>query len=74
MLDNLRDQATFKDDEPLEPEAPQPERRRRRRQGFDQVTGTTPQQRFLLALMFFMVVFLMGLVFLFLTGKIVPPI
>jgi hypothetical protein len=73
MLDNLRDQATFIDDEPLEPEAPKPTRKRRKRTGFDQMTGTTAPQRFFLAVLLAIVVCLVGAAFLFLTGKIVLP-
>jgi hypothetical protein len=73
MLDNLRDQATFTDDEPLETEAPKPVRPRRRRSGFDQMTGTTAPQRFFLAVMLAIVVCLAGVAILFLTGKIVLP-
>jgi hypothetical protein len=73
MLDNLRDQAVFTDEEPLEPEPPKPTRKRRRRSGFDQMTGTTAPQRFFLAVLLAVVVCLVGVAFLFLTGKIVLP-
>jgi hypothetical protein len=73
MLDNLRDQATFTDDEPLESEAPKPPKRRTPRRGFDQITGTTAQQRFILAVMLFIVVCLVGTVILFITNRILLP-
>jgi hypothetical protein len=73
MLDNLRDQATFQDDEPLEPEPPKPTRKRRTRRGFDQITGTTAPQRFVLAVMLFVAVCLVGVVVLFFLNKIGLP-
>ena len=73
MLDNLRNQATFTEEEPLESEAPGPNRQRRKRHGFDQITGTTAPQRFFLAVMLAIVVCLMGTALLFLSGKIVFP-
>jgi hypothetical protein len=73
MLDNLREQASFQEDEePLDPgltEAPKPPKRRR---SFDQITGTTAQQRFALAVMLLVIVCLLGTMFLFLSGKMVP--
>ena len=47
MLDNLRDQASFKPEEEEPPEIPQPEKPKppKPRRSFDQMTGTTAQQR-----------------------------
>jgi hypothetical protein len=74
MLDNLREQATFQDDEPLEPEPPpKPVRKRRERRGFDRATGTTAPQRFMLAVMLFIVVCLVGAVLLVLLNKVAVP-
>ncbi len=70
MLDNLRDQTSFQEeDEPLDPNAPKPPKPRR---SFDQITGMTAQQRFALAVMLSVVVCLLGTMFLFLSGKMVP--
>jgi len=74
MLDNLRDQASssvFQDDEPPqhlpdEPKSPQA------RRTFDQITGTTALQRFVLMFLLFLLVAMLGAGFLFLTGKVVP--
>ena len=73
MLDNLRDQATFQDDEPPESEAPKPIKQRKPRRSIDQITGTTALQRFILAIMFSIVVCLLGCVFLIFTQKVIPP-
>lgn len=80
MLDNLRNQPetgqfqeTEEEKPPLEPPRKKikiPEFRTRRT--FDQVTGTSAVQRFVLAMMLFLSVCLLGLLFLVLTGKIVP--
>ena len=72
MLDNLRDQASFKDDEPLESEAPKLPKPRKPRRSFDQITGMTAQQRFALAVMLSIVVCLLGVMLLLITGKMVP--
>ncbi|HEY5269962.1 MAG TPA: hypothetical protein VII97_06465 [Anaerolineales bacterium] len=69
MLDNLRDQASFQEEEPLDPNAPKPPKPRR---SFDQITGMTAQQRFALAVMLSIMVCLLGTVFLLISGKIVP--
>ncbi len=76
MLDNLRNQATFEPEEeeppdPIEPEKPKPSKPRR---SFDQMTGTTDKQRFLLALMLLVMVCLLGVIFLVITGKVVLPL
>ena len=73
MLDNLRDQASFQDDEvPPEEGAPQPKVKRPRRT-LDQATGMTAKQRFFLMVMLLIMVCLLGTMFLFATDKIVPP-
>jgi hypothetical protein len=78
MLDNLRDQSSgtpfFKEEEPV-PETPEqkPKKvvRRRGRRTFDQVTGTSAFQRFVLAVMLLVMVCLLGVMLLVFTGKIV---
>jgi uncharacterized membrane protein len=85
MLENLRDEASFKpDDEPQESEAkkktkplkkpktPKPPRQRKPHRSLDQVTGMTAQQRFILAAMLLVMVCLLGTMLLLLTGKIFP--
>jgi hypothetical protein len=73
MLDNLRNQATFQDDEPLEPEAPKPSKPRRPRRSFDKMVGMTAPQRFALAIMLAIVVCLLGVMLLVLSGKVALP-
>jgi len=74
MLDNLRDQAAsssiFKEEEPPQrlPDEPKPPRRKRT---FDQVSGTTALQRFILVFMLFVLVVLLGAGVLVLMGKVV---
>jgi hypothetical protein len=73
MLDNLRDQASFQEEEePLDPNAPKLPKPRKPRRSFDQITGMTAQQRFALAVMLSIMVCLLGTVFLLVSGKIVP--
>ena len=72
MLDNLRSEATFQDDEPLVSDLPQRQRPRQRR-GFDRLTSTTAPQRFMLAVMLFITVCLLGFMFLILAEKINLP-
>ncbi len=67
MLDNLRDQTSFQPDEPEPPDEAK-KRPTSKRKG-----GLTAPQRFVLALMFLVVVCLMGVVILAVTGKIVLP-
>jgi len=77
MLDNLRNQASFTPDEeepeqqPIQPEKPKPSKPRR---SFDQITGTTDKQRLMLAVMLFVMVCLLGSIFLLITGTVVLPI
>ncbi len=73
MLDNLRDQASFQEEEePLDPDAPKPPRPRKPRHSFDQITGTTAKQRFALAVMLSIMVCLLGTMLLVISGKMVP--
>jgi len=73
MLDNLRDQAIsspyYQDEEPFrtqdEVKPPMPP--------LDKVLGVNAQQRFILAMMLLFVVCLLGVMVLFVTGKVVPP-
>jgi len=76
MLDNLRNQASFTPDEeeslePSQPEQPKPPKPHR---SFDQVTGTNDKQRLMLAIMLLIMVCLLGVIFLLITGTVVPPI
>jgi hypothetical protein len=74
MLDNLRNQASFQpDEEPLPtslPEAPKPPKPRRT---FDQMTGMTAQQRFMLSVMLLVMACLLGVIFLVIMGKVILP-
>jgi len=71
MLDNLRDQAASSQFEeevvPVQEEVEPP------KPSLDQVLGMNAQQRFILSLMLLCVVCLLGVMFLFVTGKIVLP-
>jgi hypothetical protein len=74
MLDDLRNQTSFQEEEePLEPIKPKAPKPRKPRRSIDQVTGMTAQQRFVLAVMLFVMVCLLGTMFLLLAGKIVLP-
>ena len=67
MLDNLPNQASFQEEkELLDPNTPKP------RRNFDQMTGMTAPQRFALAVMFLILVSLLGTMFLLISGRIVP--
>jgi len=82
MLDNLRDQASFQEEEGAQdlntpdalnaPKAPKPPKQRKPRRSLDQITGMTAPQRFILALMLSFMVCLLGTMFLLISGKIVP--
>jgi hypothetical protein len=74
MLDNLRDQASFQEEEePLVPETPgKKQKTSKRRRTFDQMTGMNAKQRFVLSVMLLVIVCLLGFMFLVLAGKIVP--
>jgi 1,4-dihydroxy-2-naphthoate octaprenyltransferase len=73
MLDNLRNQASFQEEEPNDPKTSQDSKERKPRRSLDQVTHMTPQQRFALALMLLIIVVLLGVMLLFISGKVVPP-
>jgi hypothetical protein len=74
MLDNLRDQASFTaEEEPPDPNAPEPSKPHKPSRGFDKVTGTTAAQRFILAVLFSIIVCLLGAMFLVISGKMVLP-
>jgi hypothetical protein len=75
MLDTLRDQASFKDDEiePPDPNAPKPPKQRKPRRSFDQITHMNASQRFILALLFSVVVCLLGVMLLMFSGKVSLP-
>ncbi|MGE5461741.1 MAG: hypothetical protein ACM3PS_00200 [Syntrophothermus sp.] len=74
MFDNLRDDSSFYEEEPSdlykEPEVqakPAPARRRRRRSA--RFMGLTAQQRFFLAFMLLITVCVMGMLAMFVTGR-----
>jgi hypothetical protein len=78
MLDNLRDQSSssFFQDEGDDniPESPDPKTGSKKSRKFTgKFLGLKPQQLFILLLMSFMVVCLLGTMFLLVTGKILPP-
>ena len=82
MLENLRDESSFKpDEEPAESEAkkktkplkkPKTPRQSRPRRSLDQITGMTALQRFVLAAMLLVMVCLLGTMMLLMTGKVFP--
>lgn len=73
MLDNLRDQSSFEEEElPPDADAPKPKVKKPRR-SIDQITGMNAKQRFFLAIMLLIMICLMGMMFLLITEKIVPP-
>ncbi|MGA2502921.1 MAG: hypothetical protein ABSG01_02380 [Anaerolineales bacterium] len=74
MLDNLRDQASFQDDqEPPNPKESKEPRQRRQLRSFDEITHMTARQRFALAVMLLVIVCLLGTMLLIIVGKVVPP-
>lgn len=76
MLDNLRDQAAspqnFEENEP-KPELPGLRKPPKRRKTLDQAIGMTAPQRFFVAFMLFIMVFLLGTALLVVTGTVVIP-
>ena len=73
MLDNLRDQASFQEEQkPPAPKKIRESRQRRLYRSFDEVTHMTARQRFALAVMLLIIVTLLGTMLLVITGKIVP--
>ena len=86
MLDNLRSQASFQEDEepidhkppktpkkPKEPKEPKEPKLGGSRRSLDQLTGMTAPQRFALVLMLFFIVCLFGVMLLLISGKVVLP-
>ena len=75
MLDNLRNQTSFTPDEeePVETSKPEEPKPRKPRRSIDQITGTTDKQRLMLAVMLFVMVCLLGSIFLLITGTVVLP-
>jgi hypothetical protein len=75
MLDNLRDSASQSPFFQEEQKPPQPPDRRQRRGPSDgKFLGMSPAQRFILALMVFLMVCVLGSFLLLVTQKIVPMI
>ena len=72
MLDNLRDQSSFKEEEPV-PEMQEPSKTPKRRKTLDQITGMTAGQRFFLSLMLLVMVCLLGTMALIVTGTVNLP-
>ena len=73
MLDDIRNQASFQEEEePLDPKAPKPPKQRGPRRNIDEITGMTAQQRFALALMLTIMVCLLGTMWLLISGKMLP--
>jgi hypothetical protein len=74
MLDNIRDQASFQDDEEEADDLNElnPPKTRKPRQSFDQIIGMSAMQRFALAVILLVMVCLLGTMFLLLSGKMVP--
>jgi hypothetical protein len=73
MLDHLREQASSSQFEFEEEVVPVQEEVEPLRPSLDQRLGMNAQQRFILSLMLLFEVCLLGVMFLFVTGKIVPP-
>ena len=73
MLDNLRDQASFQEEQkPPEHKKTREPRQRRQNRSFDEITHMTARQRFALAVMLLIIVTLLGIMLLIISGKIVP--
>jgi len=79
MLDNLRDQASSSpiynqgQPKPELPEKSKAPKARKPRRGLDKITGMTAPQRFFVAFMLFIMVFIFGSALLVLTGVVVIP-
>ena len=74
MLDNLRDSASQSPLFQEEPTPAQPPDHGRKRQPDGRFMGMSPAQRFVVALIIFMMVCVLGTVFLLATQKIAPAI
>ena len=81
MLDNLRNQGStpfFQDEEENEIK-PKPDSKQKFRDFQNSrifkmtIPGLTPLQQFILVLLLFMVIGLLGTMFLLVTGKVMPP-
>ena len=74
MLDNLRNQTSFQPEEdPFPPDSFDKPKPKKPRRTFDQITGTTGPQRFILSAMLFTMVCLLGSLFLIVMGKFILP-
>jgi len=71
MLGYLRDQAASSQFE--EEVVPVQEEVEPTKPPLNQILGINPQQRFILSVMLLFVVCLLGVMFLFVTGKVFPP-
>jgi hypothetical protein len=69
MLDDLRNSATFQDDEPMFEEVEPPAER-----GPALLLGMTAPQRLVVTLLLFFMVFVLGAFCLVITQKVVPPL
>ena len=69
MLDDLRNSATFQDDEPMFEEEVQPPEGSRAL-----ILGMTAPQRLVVALHLFFMVFVLGAFCLVITERVVPPL
>jgi hypothetical protein len=69
MLDDLRNSATFQDDEPLFEEEVQPPEGSRAL-----ILGMTAPQRLIVAMLLFFMVFVLGAFCLVITERVVPPL
>jgi hypothetical protein len=74
MLDNLRNQTSFEDEEDSQDSDEfKSSKPRKVRRNLDQITGMTAQQRFILAVMLAVIVCLLGTMLLLLSGRIILP-
>jgi hypothetical protein len=69
MLDDLRNSATFQDDEPMFEEIAPPSER-----GPALLLGMTAPQRLVVTLLLFFMVFVLGAFCLVITQRVVPPL
>jgi hypothetical protein len=69
MLDDLRNSATFQDDEPMFEEVEPPTER-----GPALLLGMTAPQRLVVTLLLFFMVFVLGAFCLVITQRVVPPL
>jgi hypothetical protein len=73
MLDDIRDQAVFQEEEqPPDPKPQKPPKPIRPKRSFDQITGMTAVQRFALVVMLSVIVCVLGTILLMISGKMVP--